>query len=343
MERLEVKELMDKGTFEGEPIRGILEETNISWVILSRNHAFKIKKNIKLSFLDYSTLELRKQYCEKELELNRRFSEIYLSVQPLIYFQGSWVMGENKGEIKDYAVCMKRMATRKRLDVLLKNRDVETKRILLLSKHVARFHHHAKVMEFDFDRRKAKEIFNDLVTVQEIVSNSFGESFGKTIPNLISFSDRFLENHTTRLEERYRNGFVRDVHGDLHSGNIFLYQNPIIFDCIEFSDAFRQIDILYEIAFLCMDLEFFGRKDLSELFLETYDGILTCFPKTEDEAIFLYFKCLRANIRAKVFLLNSKTEPDPDKRTKELEKGKRYLDLAVSYQQKLQQGFSQNI
>jgi uncharacterized protein len=337
MERHEVRQLMANGKFEGKPINGVLEETNISWVILGGGYAFKIKKNIKLSFLDYSTLSLRKEYCEKELHLNRRFSPIYLSVQPIIFLNDHWTIGEGQGEIKDYAVCMKRMRSGKRMDVLLKKKEVNPNSISLLANQIARFHTTAETIEKVHDHEQAKGIFNDLNSVQEVITKEFGKGYAKVISDLIFFSNRFLETHSKRLKERAMDGFTRDVHGDLHSGNIFLYKNPIIFDCIEFEDAFRQIDILYEIAFLCMDLEFFGRNDFSELFLKTYNKILPCFTKAEDEAIFVYYKCLRANIRAKVFLLNSKTDPDPDKKTQELEKGKKYLDLAVSYMQNLQQ------
>ena len=334
---------MSKGTFEGEPIQGFLEETNISWVILGRNYAFKIKKNIKLSFLDYSTLELRKKYCEKELELNRRFSPIYLSVQPILFLSDNWSIGDGQGEVKDYVVCMRRMRSGKRMDVLLKQNKVNPISISLIARQTAKFHKKAEIIAKDHHYEQARVIFNDLTTVQEVVSKEFGPDYVDVIARLNAWSDCFLKKHDKRLLQRSREGFIRDVHGDLHSGNIFIYKKPVLFDCIEFKDAFRQIDILYEIAFLCMDLEFYGRNDLSELFLETYDRILTCFPKAEDEEIFLYYKCLRANVRAKVFLLNSKSEPGHEKRAKDLAKGKKYLDLAVFYQQKLQQGFSQNV
>jgi aminoglycoside phosphotransferase family enzyme len=230
---------------------------------------------------------------------------------------------------------MKRMRGDKRMDVLLTQNKVDPARISLLAKQVANFHQSAEIIKNDFNQEQAKELFNDLNSVHEVVLQEFEPDFSAAIPQLISFSDDFLKRHAGRFGERNKQGFKRDVHGDLHSGNIFLYKDPIIFDCIEFQDAFRQIDILYEIAFLCMDLEFFGRKDLSDLFLEEYDAILTCFPKEEDKEIFLYFKCLRANIRAKVFLLNSKSEPDPRKKSQELAKGKKYLELALSYQVEL--------
>jgi aminoglycoside phosphotransferase family enzyme len=200
-----------------------------------------------------------------------------------------------------------------------------------LAKQVAEFHKKAEIITKDHNHEQAKRIFNDLTSVQEVVSREFGPDYLDVIPTLTGWSDRFLETHGKRLLQRSREGFKRDVHGDLHSGNIFIYKKPVLFDGIEFEDAFRQIDILYEIAFLCMDLEFYGRKDFSDLFLEVYNKALTCFPKEEDKSIFLYYKCLRANVRAKVFLLNSMSEQDQEKRTQELAKGKKYLDLATEY------------
>ncbi|MCH6200654.1 hypothetical protein MMU07_13800 [Aquiflexum sp. LQ15W] len=335
MERQEVKILMSEGLFEGEPIQGVLEETNISWVILGRNHAFKIKKNIKLSFLDYSTLEQRKKYCEKELELNRRFSPIYLSVQPILFLNDNWSIGAGQGEVKDYVVCMKRMRSGKRMDVLLKQNKVNPISISLIAKQTAKFHKNAEIIAKDHHYEQARTIFNDLTTVQEVVLKEFGSDYIDVITKLTLWSDYFLAKHGKRLLQRSREGFIRDVHGDLHSGNIFIYKKPVLFDCIEFEDAFRQIDILYEIAFLCMDLEFHGRKGLSDVFLEVYNHNLTCFPKEEDKSIFLYFKCLRANVRAKVYLLNSLSEQVQEKRTQELAKGKKYLDLAMEYHRTL--------
>ncbi|MCL6258709.1 hypothetical protein M3O96_06400 [Aquiflexum sp. TKW24L] len=336
MKRHDVRQLMSEGIFEDKPIKGELEETNISWVILTENHAFKIKKEIRLSFLDYSTLELRKECCQKELELNRRFSSIYLSILPITYDQGVWKIGEGAGKIMDYAVCMKRMESAKRLDTLLKHHDVDPDRIILLANQVAHFHQHAEVIKGAFNLEKAKELFSDLNSVQKVVLKEFGPAFSDTILKLISFSDDFLSRHAIRFEERIKEGLTKDVHGDLHCGNIFLYKTPVIFDCIEFQDAFRQIDVLYEIAFMCMDLEFFGRNDLSNLFLDAYKKIiLASFQKDEDEAIFLYYKCLRANVRAKVFLLNSMTEPISEKKAQELTKGKKYLDLAMEYHRNL--------
>ena len=331
MNRNEILDLMTKGLFEGKPLNGMLEETNISWVILGEKFVFKIKKPVKLTFLDYSTLELRKLNCEKELELNRRFSPIYLSVLPVAKSEDQWVIGEKKGEIVDYAVCMVKMASEKRMDLLLGKNKVNGEQVILLAKKVADFHLGAKVIKKEIDIDIFYEIFNDLDSVSEIAVQFLDQNYSQKIASLISWSDAFIKNHFPRFQKRMWDGFFRDVHGDLHSRNIFIYEEPIIFDCIEFEESFRQIDVLYEVAFICMDLENFGRKDFSGTFLKAYLKEFDGMADKEDKQIFQYYKCLRANIRAKVNLLDAKSEPDADKRNKKLESGKKYLDLALSY------------
>jgi aminoglycoside phosphotransferase family enzyme len=331
MNRNEIQELMTEGLYQGKPVRGMLEETNISWVILGEEFVFKIKKPIKLTFLDYSTLGLRKLNCEKELELNKRFSPIYLSVLPIIKSKHHWVFGEAEGEIIDYAVCMMKMESDKRMDLLLGQNKVNKEQVIRLAKQVAAFHLGAEVIRKETDIDSFFGIFNDLESVSEIANQYLGQKYVQKIASLMTWSDAFVKEHFPRFESRERDGFFRDVHGDLHSRNIFLYEEPIIFDCIEFEESFRQIDVLYEVAFICMDLENFGKKDLSDIFLDAYLDEFYCMVTTEDTQIFQYYKCLRANIRAKVNLLDAKTEADIDKRNKKLESGKKYLDLAWFY------------
>ena len=335
----EIDDLMTSGFFQGKPIKGRLEETNISWVILSEEFVFKIKKPVKLNFLDYSTLELRKLNCEKELELNQRFSPIYLSVLPIIKSQNQWMIGETKGEIVDYAVCMLKLESDRRMDLLLEQNKVSGEQVVKLAGQVAEFHLGAKVLQKEIPINYFFEIFNDLKSVTEIAGQYLGLEYVSKIASLLIWSDDFIKEHFQRLQDRMNIGFFRDVHGDLHSRNIFIYDDPIIFDCIEFEESFRQIDVLYEVAFICMDLESFGRNDFPDRFLKTYLEAYDCMPSIEDKKIFQYYKCLRANIRAKVFLLDAGSEPDSNKRTGKLESGKAYLDLAVSYMDSMKLDF----
>lgn len=308
MENHEVIQLAAHGMFQGQKLHGKLVETNISWVILSEKFAFKIKKPMQLSFLDYGTLSQRKFFCERELMLNSRFSSIYLSVEPIRFHQGNWYIGDGPGEIVEYAVRMKKLRASKKMDILLAKGQVVLKDIQELARVLADFHQGTAIVFPVFDIGKEKALFNDLATVKAIANKELGAGLPEKIDVVIERSNAFLEAHQERMAARIRETWYRDSHGDLHAGNIFLYRKPILFDCIEFNDSFRQTDLLYELAFLCMDLEFYGSKDLSEVLLKTYREKIDPFIQDADWQIFRYYKALRANVRAKVYFLNAQSD-----------------------------------
>src|SRR5690606_25815815 len=119
MKEDEVISLARTGTFNGKPLDGQIEETHISWVVLCNHVVFKIKKPIKLSFLDFSTLAKRKENCEREVRLNRRFTDIYQGTVPIRLLDSKFMVGGHKGKLIDYAVQLKRLATEKRMDNVL--------------------------------------------------------------------------------------------------------------------------------------------------------------------------------------------------------------------------------
>lgn len=327
----EVNELAEEGSAEGKPLRGNVVDTHISWVILTEDFAYKIKKPIKLSFLDYTSLGARKENCEKEIVLNSRYSSIYISVVPIRFYKSHWLYGGEDGEVVDYAVKMKRMDSSMQMDTLLKNSDVNISRMKPLAEVIGSFHAKAKITRHPFKLTEATELFNDLEQNIELVNKELGASYQNIIKESILWSDEFLAQHKDRLEERVELGFQRDVHGDLHSGNIFLYDIPVLFDGIEFNETFRQIDLLYEIAFLCMDLEAYDRPDLANSFLDHYNEIVPCFEVEEDYSIFNYYKCLRANIRAKVHGVSACEAHDKKSKSDHLSETKKYLLLMKKY------------
>jgi len=328
----EVRELALNGVYENDPLSGTVEETHISWVILTRRFAFKIKKPLKLSFLDFSTIELRKGKCERELLLNRRFSDIYLSVSPIYLVGGKWIIGgDHRTAVVDYCVVMRRMAVSKRLDNLLRKDTVKVKAMEALASQVAFFHNKAERIFIPFDIEKTRNTFKDIHTIVEVASNNSKNQVREIIKRSIDWSDTFLEKSRDRMQQRIDHGLRRDVHGDLHSANIFLYTKPVLFDCIEFNDEFRQIDVLYEIAFLCMDLERFHHKRLAETFLNEYKKHFAAFQEREDDFIFMYFKCLRANIRAKVHALQGKQSKSKAEASFQISAMRRYLVLMNEY------------
>jgi aminoglycoside phosphotransferase family enzyme len=328
MNESEITTLAKAGYFNGDLLEGTVEETHISWIILTKRFVFKIKKPVKLSFLDFSTKTKRKRFCEREVILNRRLSKIYLDVVPIYNHANSWHIGENKGFVKEYAVRMKRLRSDRKMDNMLKRKQVKKENILSLAKAVASFHKKADTVTNAFEISEAGNLFNDILSVRKFVRGQLGNDYSTIVTRAIRWSYKFLRTYASRLQERVVTGFKRDLHGDLHSGNIFLYKTPVIFDCIEFNDSYRQIDVINEIAFFCMDLEANKKKSFSRLFLAEYRRHFSCFQTKEDERLFLYFKCYRANVRAKVNAISAQQNPNNPEYLRDV---KTYLQLMKSY------------
>ncbi|MEZ4848718.1 MAG: hypothetical protein R3B93_08890 [Bacteroidia bacterium] len=299
MNRKQIIKLSQSGRFGGKPLSGQLIETHISWVILSEEYAIKIKKPMKYSFLDFSTLEKRRQICEKELMLNRRLTDIYLNVLAITEKDGCYFLGE-EGQVLDYALQMKKLEASRKMDELIRGNHIRSEDISMLAEEIARFHQNATVIKTPFDKADFQTAFNDLQTISDWVLKRLGEKYAQLIERAIHYSDKFIKKHEQLFSERITQGYIRDVHGDLHAKNIFIYQKPIIFDCIEFNDKFRQIDVINEVAFFCMDLESFGKWEMSEAFMKQYLDLFPCIGKKEEEQLFIYYKSYRANVRAKV-------------------------------------------
>lgn len=301
MTKQEIKELFNSPAITGTTHYREIIETHISWVILTDNFAYKFKKPLHLHFLDFSTLEARKESCEKEYILNNRLAkEIYLGVLPIKKQADTWIIGEEEGEIHDYAVWMKRVDRETEMQLMIRKGAVTTDHIVQLAEQVATFHLSAEIIKPGWDAAELKNEFNDLSSVCDFVVENLGEKYGDLINEAITISDVFLDRKWPEIQVRIEKGYIRDVHGDLHAGNIFLAEKPIIFDCIEFNDLFRQIDVLNEIAFFCMDMEVHERDDLSELFLEEYTSRMEALDQAFEPELFEYYKSYRANVRAKV-------------------------------------------
>lgn len=328
--------LAQLGKYNGKLLSAKLEETHISWILLSGELAFKIKKPVKLSFLDFSELSVRKALCEKELMLNKRFCPIYLDVLPVRKYEDGFEVGNGHGTIVDYTLVMKRQSAESRMDLMLSKGEIGSGHIIALAEEIATLHRDAPVVRAPFDQQQQRATFNDIESVRAFIIRYAASEFVKIIDDAIAFGNGFIDLYADRIKERVRLGFKRDVHGDLHSGNIFIDEKPIIFDCMEYNDTFRQIDVLSDIAFLCMDLEALGQRSLSETFLTIYCEQFPAFQNRDDDLIFLYYQCMRANIRAKVnavSAIESEGTPLFEVHLTALEK---YLHLMNGYIHKMQ-------
>ena len=311
-------------------------ETHISWVVLQGAFAFKIKKPMQYSFLDYSTLEKRRYCCYKELILNRRVArEMYLAVVPVCLKNGLFHLQRGDGLIVDYAVKMKRLDEDKLMIRLLGKKAVTGDQITTLSKKIARFHHGANMIVDTFAWRSFDKKFADLAGVQSVIATYLDEKYRLTVNNALKNSTVFLRSNAHLLNTRVRHGFQRDVHGDLHAKNIFLYDDPVIFDCIEFNDDYRQMDVLNELAFCCMDLEANDRSDFSRLLLREYRQHLPAMRNDAERKLFIYYKAYRANIRAKVNALRAMQERCSNLLKKHISGMEKYLKLMDMYMEEL--------
>ncbi len=334
MDKNQVNSIVEKRSFPGKSESSELVETHISWIILAEDFAYKIKRPVKLSFLDFSTLENRKHFCEEELKLNKRLEpEMYLEVLPVT---SDLIISENgqSEDIVDYALKMKRMDYAKGMDKLLAENKVTSTQIDKLAMKVAGFHKNARVIKNSFGTLEFHEKFADIANHYDLISEKLGEEYKQKISRCVENSFKYLNKIRSFSNERVISGFQRDCHGDLKASNILLYDDPVIFDCIEFNSELRQIDVLNDIAFLCVNLDFYDREDLSELFYEKYRENFELEENEDENKLFQYYKSYRANVMAKVNLLKVQKQ-NGDEISGKLTDAKKYIDLMVGYNEYL--------
>ncbi len=326
-----IDRIMQAGEFPHAFTDRELVETHISYVILGSGYAYKFKKDMVYSFLDFSTLEKRKYYCEREVMLNDRLSEgIYLGVVAVRLGESGVFVDTGEGDVVDYAVKMRRLDGNLQMHAMLDKGQVTEAHIRTIARVLRAFHDRTEVIRNPVDMDRTAAQFNDLLSVEVFIRGALGAGHGDRMVDACRMSDRFLAQHRDLVVVRMNDGFVRDGHGDLHSRNIFLYPEPVIFDCLEFNDAFRQVDILDEIAFFCMDLEAAGADDLSKSFLHAYFDRPGDRFGQEERLLFTYYKSYRANVRAKVNTLRAMSGNEAASR-RGLQEFERYLVLMERY------------
>lgn len=281
-----------------------LIETHISWVLLGKERVYKVRKPIRYAFLDFSTMKLRKADCEKELVLNQRTSpDVYRQVVAITESQGQIGLGAESGNVIDYAVEMVRLDNDKQMDVLLREGAVTSSDMERLAEYLADFHSRSPIVDAGPTPHGLWLDVADVLKVEPLTHDLLGPVAASRLRRTVTRSKELLDGLQQRIQERHALGFTRDVHGDLHSRNIFLMPEPVLFDCLEFNDHLRQIDLLNEIAFLGMDLESVGRTDLWQDFLLTYQLKLPVVLEPKDKVLLKFYLGYRANIRYKVAAL----------------------------------------
>ena len=278
-----------------------LIQTHISIIFIAGELVYKIKKPVDLGFLDFTTLEKRLHFCKEELRLNRRLSpEIYLDVVSVIDGpEGLSIPGPVVSETAvEYAVVMKKLDETRMLSSLLLEGSVEKAALRSIATRIARFHSEAETSSY-INKTGGTEavIFNteeDFQQIEPFIGNTLSR---KTFEKIVGYTRTFLEVNRNLFLAREADGWIRDGHGDLHTQHICMTNGIQIFDCIEFNDRFRYGDILVDAAFLTMDLERLGFKDLADEFTTFY---LKQMKQEEYKGLFNFYTCYRAVVRGKV-------------------------------------------
>jgi hypothetical protein len=282
-----------------------LIQTHISYVFLAGDFVYKLKKPVDLGFLDFTTLEKRRHFCQEEVRLNRRLcADTYLGVVPIVEVKGR-VAVDAAGPVVDYAVKMKRLPEERMMGRLLEEGAVTFDMVRALARRLAEFHASAETGP-DID------VFGGL----ETIGGNWRENFEQTEPYVgrtitsrrfqetRAYVEGFLEQERDLLESRVREGRVRDCHGDLRAEAVCFSDGICIFDCIEFNQRFRYSDVASDLGFLAMDLDYRGRSAMSDELVGLYLGMSgdSTLPLVLD-----FYKCYRAYVRGKVegFLLDA--------------------------------------
>jgi aminoglycoside phosphotransferase family enzyme len=327
----------------------------MSFIFLTGEYVYKIKKPVNLGYLDYTTLEKRHFFCYQELELNRRLCpDVYLAVVPITmslrgakrlrseaeansetprYARGrlrNLIRIEERGQAIEYAVKMKQLPQDRMMNALLPRGQVTREMVAQVADKLAGFHLQAetnqKIAAFgglDVIRHNCEENF---VQTEKYVGLTI---FRTKHERIKGYTDSFITNNASLLAKRVKEGKIRDCHGDLHAAHVCFTDDISIYDCIEFNDRFRYCDVASEIAFLAMDIDRYQHGGLSRHLVNTYVVL-----SHDEELLKLldFYKCYRAYVRGKV---ESFKLDDPyisqEEKVRVLTAAQGYFQLAESY------------
>ncbi len=341
-----VEVLLIPEAYPHKPREVKLVQTQMSFLFLTGDYVYKVKKPVDLGYLDYTTLEKRHFFCHQEIELNRRLCpDAYLAVVPITMSlrgasepkprakrrgRSNLLCVEGEGKAIEYAVKMRQLPQERMMDVLLLKGQVTKEMVSRVAEKLTNFHRKAATNpeiaafgKLDTICRNCDENFSQ--TEKYIgVSISSGE-----YERIKSYTNNFINSNSSLFDKRVSKGKVRDCHGDLHAAHICFTDDICIYDCIEFNDRFRYSDVASEVAFLAMDLDRYQRADLSRHLVNAYVEL------SQDEellSLLNFYKCYRAYVRGKVesFKLDDPYIPEEVKGTI-LATAQGYFELAESY------------
>ncbi len=307
-------------------------ETHISRLYFTARHVYKVKKPVDFGFLNFTTLDRRRFYCQEEVRLNQRFCpDTYLGVTE-IRREKNRIRIDGQGDVVDYAVVMNRLPEHLMLDRLIESGTPSlAAEMPRLGQRIAQFHRESEICRsvagrsnLDVVRRNWQENFTQ--------SASFvGETLSEKAQAVCSdYVERFLKEHEPLMLQREEDGFILDGHGDLHTEHICMTDPIRVYDCIEFNQRFRIGDVAADLAFLLMDLDFRGRRDLSAPLLQTYRQAAGSDPDLMK--LLPFYQIYRAWVRGKVeSFLSADSEVSKETRMQAQQRARQYFNRALGY------------
>ncbi len=305
-----------------------LIETHISSVLITREFAWKLRKPVSFGFIDFSTLELRYHYAQEELRLNRRTSpQLYLCIVPITGSASAPIIG-GEGTAIEYAVQMRRFEQDQLLLRIANAGPIASTVMTQLAETLAAFHQSVDVAKgashFGSLDAVRQDALDNFTTLNSLLSSDDPEI--STLATLQAWTVAELERLGSVIEQRHHSGRVRECHGDLHLANIVMVDNrPTLFDCLEFNEQLRWIDVMSEIAFLVMDLEEHRQHSASRVLLNRYLEVTGDY---DGLRVLRFYIVYRAMVRAKVDLLRCQQSADDATACRMRLESSEYLRLA---------------
>lgn len=311
--------------------------SHISWVFLVDGFVYKVKKPVRLTFVDYSTLERRRHFCHEEVRLNRRLApRVYLGVAPIVRRDGRLIVAAvgaapDGSVVEEYAVRMVRLPDERMLDRRLDREGPTAVPVAALARRLAEFHRLCprgdgeRIGSVEAVRRR---VIDNLRETDDFVGDTLRRADRERIERAAL---AFIDDRRALLERRAALGFVREGHGDLRPEHVCLLpgEEIVVFDCVEFDERLRTGDVASELAFLTMEIDFLGFPELSEEIARAYAA---CAEDADLEGLLPFYAAHRAHVRGKVETLKSRDAELPAARRASARDGaERYFRLAARY------------
>jgi len=302
-------------------------DTHCSVVFLTEDRAYKLKRAIRYASLDYTTRALRQAACEAELVLNRRTApDLYLRVRSINRNPSGALAFDGPGAALDHVVVMRRFTQADLFDQMIEAGRLTPELMHALGEAVARLHLAAERTPMHGGSEAMRRVIAD--NDRELAKVA-GELDGAAVGLLSRHARTTLDGLAALLDRRRDEGKVRRGHGDLRLANICLYAGrPTPFDCIEFSDEIGCVDVLYDLAFLLMDLRLCGRDDLGKAVLGAY---LEHMPETDGLLALPLFLALRTATRSYALAGSARRRTDPEETARLLALARRHIDAGIEF------------